>query len=405
MGAPGSNEVLYLAAANHRNVNRVFGIKQRDRRSHIYIVGKTGTGKSTLLRNMALQDIAACRGIAVFDPHGDLVEELRRQVPQSRQDDLVYLDTPRGNWTFNPIADVPPGQESLATAEMIEVFRKIWAEDWGPRLEHLLRNVIFTLLEMSNASLLDAQRLLTDRELRVRTAEALSNPEVREYWLREYARYSPAFRAVVAAPLQNKLGALLTDPRVRSIIAARRSSFDLAGVLENGKVLLVNLSRGQIGEGPSMILGALLAAHVGLNGLSRADRAANRRRDFHVYMDEFQVFATRSLATMLAELRKYRVSLTLANQYLSQLHPEVRDAVVGNVGTLIAFRTSTADAGYLARQFEPVFKPRDLIGLPNFSIYLRLLIDGEVSKPFSAHALPLQSAGREADAGGWALRR
>ena len=386
MDASDPHAISYFAAADHRGLGRPFGIRQADRASHLYVVGKTGTGKSTLLQTMALQDLRAGRGFAVFDPHGDLIADLRRETAGDER--VILLDAHAANWTFNPLSGVAPGQESLATAEIVEVFRKLWADDWGPRLEHLLRNVVFTLLEIPDSTLADASRLMTDKDLREQVAERLENEEVREFWLKEYARYSPAFRAVVTAPLQNKLGALLTDPRVRSILGAKRSSFDLREVMDTGKVLLVNLSRGQIGEGPAQVLGAFLAAHIGLVGLARADRAEASRRPFYVFLDEFQMFATRSLASMLSELRKYRVCLTLANQYFSQLDPGVRDAVVGNVGTLISFRVSATDASYLAREFEPVFSLADLVALPNFHIYLRLMIDREVSRPFSARTLP-----------------
>ncbi len=379
-----SSSITYFAMTNHRNVKQLFGIRQADRRSHMYVVGKTGTGKSTLLKAMVLQDVAAGRGLALFDPHGDLAEEVLSRVPAARRADVIYLDTPRGNWTFNPLHGVRSGQEALATAELIEVFKKIWVDEWGPRLEHLLRNVLFTLLEVPGATLADVHDLLTDRTHREQTARSLRNQDVREYWLGEYAGYSPAFRAVVIAPLQNKLGAFLTDPRLHAIIAAERNSFDLDAVMDGGKILLVNLSRGQIGEGPAMVLGALLAARIGLQGLARADRPEAERRDFHLYLDEFQMFATRSLVSMLAELRKYRVCLILANQYLGQLDMAVRDAVLGNVGTLVCFRVSADDATHLARELEPVFKPVDLITLPNRHIYLRLMIDGQVSKAFSA---------------------
>jgi type IV secretory pathway TraG/TraD family ATPase VirD4 len=378
------SDITYLAVTNHRGVHIRFGVKQADRRFHMYVVGKTGTGKSTLLKTMVLQDVASGRGLALFDPHGDLVEEVLKHVPEDRRSDVVYLDTPRGNWTFNPLSGVEPGQEALAVAELIEVFKKIWTDEWGPRLEHLWRNVLFTLLEVPGSTLADALRLLTDRDYRQDLAKTLGNFDVREFWLHEFAGYSPAFRAVVVAPLQNKLGALLTDPRLHAIIAAEQNSFDLDAVMDEGKILLVNLSRGQIGEGPAMMLGALLAARIGLAGLARADRPELERRDFHLYLDEFQMFSTRSLATMLAELRKYRVPLILANQYLGQLDQAVRDAVLGNVGTLIVFRVSADDAAHLAREMAPVFEPVDLIGLPNHHIYLRLMIDSQVSKPFSA---------------------
>lgn len=387
-------EVTYVATTNHRHPWRRFGIKQADRRSHIYVIGKTGTGKSTLLKTMVLQDVTAGHGLALLDPHGDFVKEVFDSVPAESRPRVVYLDTPRANWTFNPLANVEPGQEALAVAELIEVFRKIWTDEWGPRLEHLLRNVLFTLLEIPGATLADIHPLLNDKDHRQATVRALKNSEVREFWLTEYARYSGPFRAVVIAPLQNKLGAFLTDPRIKSIITAPKSSFDLRELMDKGKVLLVNLSRGQIGEGPTMLLGALLAARIGLAGLGRADMPEQHRRDFYLYLDEFQIFATLSLATMLAELRKYRVCLILANQYLGQLEPEIRDAVVGNVGTLICFRLSAVDASYFTRELAPTFSEPDLISLPNYNMALRLMIDGEVSAPFSAATIdPLLNDG------------
>jgi type IV secretory pathway TraG/TraD family ATPase VirD4 len=384
---PADREITYFATTNKRDPDRMFGIRQTDLRSHMYVVGKTGTGKSTLVKAMVLQDVRANRGVALFDPHGDVVQDVLEQVPRRRQSDVVYLDTPAGNWCFNPVRAVPLGQEPLAVAELIEAFRKIWTDDWGPRLEHLLRNVLFTLFETPGATLADVAQLLADRKQREEVVATLANQEVRAFWRDEYARYSPAFRAVVIAPLQNKLGALLTDPRVRKIVTAPRDSFDLDATMDNRKILLVNLSRGRIGEGPATVLGALLAARIGLTGLARADRPESDRQDFHVYMDEFQMFATLSLATMLAQLRKYRVALILANQYLGQLDPEVRDAVLGNVGTIVSFRVSAQDAAHLAREFEPKFEAVDLIGLPNHNIYLKLMIDGQVSQPFSAQTL------------------
>lgn len=382
-----ANDITYFGQTNHREPRRVFGIKQADRRSHVYVIGKTGTGKSTLLKSMVLQDIMAGRGLALLDPHGDLTAEILSFVPAERRANIVLLDTPAANWTFNPLSDVQPGQEALAVAELIEVFKKIWPDEWGPRLEHLLRNVLFTLLETPGTTLGDIQPLLTDKKYREEVAAWVQNPEVRQFWLKEYSAYSGPFRAVVAAPLQNKIGALLTDPRLKAIVTAEKSSFDLRAVMDEGKVLLVNLARGRIGEGPAQLLGALLAARIGLAGLARADRPENERGDFCLYLDEFQMFATESFASMLSELRKYRVGLVLANQYLGQLPREIRDAVVGNAGTLICFRVSADDAGYLAREFAPTFEAGDLVSLPNYNVCMRLMIDGEVSRPFSAQTI------------------
>jgi type IV secretory pathway TraG/TraD family ATPase VirD4 len=381
-----SSDITYFARTNHRHPHQVFGIRQADRRSHMYVIGKTGTGKSTLLKTMVLQDIHAGRGVALLDPHGDLVADILAQVPEGRCADIIYLDTPSANWTFNPLSEVAPGQEALAVAELVEVFKKIWTDEWGPRLEHLLRNVLFTLLETEGSTLADVQPLLVDRKHRERVAEWLRNDEVRTFWLKEYAAYSGAFRAVVTAPLQNKLGALLTDPRVRAILTAEQSSFRLREVMDGGKVLLVNLARGRVGEGPAQLLGALLAARIGLAGLARADQPLAERRDFCLCIDEFAMFSTESFAAMLSELRKYRVGLVLASQYLGQLEPTIHDSVLGNVGTLICFRLSAGDASYFAREMSE-FEPEDFVSLPNYNFYMRLMIDGEVSRPFSAETI------------------
>lgn len=383
-----TSDITFFARTNHREPRRAFGIMQTDRRSHMFVLGKTGTGKSTLLKTMVLQDIAAGRGLALLDPHGDLTTEVLDKVPNHRRGDVIHLDTPAGNWTFNPLSHVVAGQEALAVAELIEVFKKIWTEEWGPRLEHVFRNVLFTLLETPGSTLSDIQPLLTSRKYREAVASELLNTEVRDFWLTEYAAYSPAFRAVVIAPLQNKLGALLTDPRMRAIIGARQTSFDLARAMDQGSVLLVNLSRGRIGEGPAQLLGGLLAARIGLAGLARADRPQAQRRDFCLYLDEFHMFATESFCSMLSELRKYRVGLVLANQYLGQLPTTIRDAVVGNVGTMVCFRLSADDAQYVAREFSPTFEARDFICLPNYNILMRMMIGGEVSRPFSAETIP-----------------
>lgn len=353
----------------------------------MYVIGKTGTGKSTLLKMMVFQDIAAGRGLALLDPHGDFCAEVIERLSPAERERVCYLDTPNANWTFNPLSDVIKGQEALAVAELIEAFKKIWTDEWGPRLEHLLRNVLFTLLETPGATLGDVQRLLTDKDYRSEVAKCVGNAEVRDFWFSEYAHYSHAFRAVVTAPLQNKLGALLTDPRMRAILTAESSSFDVRSIMDSGNVLLVNLSRGRMGEGPAALLGALLATRIGLYGLARADRSEQDRRDFCLYIDEFQMFATQSFASLLAELRKYRVALVLANQYLGQLSHEIRDAVVGNVGTLVVFRISADDATYFANELAPTFRALDLVSLPNYNVCMRLMIDSEVSRPFTAQTI------------------
>lgn len=383
------DDITYFARTNYRNAGQQFGIRLADRRHHLYAIGKTGTGKSTLLKTLIAQDIARGHGCALFDPHGDLVEEVLAGIPDHCRPDVLYLDVPnpRQLWHFNPFSGVAEEGRALAAAGLVEVFKKLWADDWGPRLEHLLRNIAFTLLETPGATFGDIPRLLSEKQYRQQTVRGLSNKVVRSFWEGEYAGYSPAFRAVVTAPLLNKVGAFLSDPRLYGILTGEQSSFDLAPVMDEGRVLLVNLAKGRIGEGPSALLGSLLVSHLSLAGLARASQPAAERRDFFVYLDEFQTFATLTLATMLSELRKYRVNLVLAHQYLSQLEPEIRDAVFGNVGTFISFRVGAVDAPLVARELSPTFEPDDLLSLPNFHIYLRLMIRGEVSKPFSAETI------------------
>ena len=356
----------------------------------MYVIGKTGTGKSTLLKTLMLQDMRAGEGFALFDPHGDLVEEALSHAPDSRREDILYLNVPDRSsvWHFNPFADIPEERRALAAAGVVEVFKKLWPDDWGPRLEHLLRNVVFALLETEDATFGDIQRLLTEKEYRKSITRGLSNKMVRSFWEDEFAGYSPAFRAVVTAPLHNKVGAFLTDPLLHRILTGRRNSFDLRRIMDTGKILLVNLAKGRIGEGPASLLGSLLVSHLSLAAFGRSAVPQEERRDFFIYLDEFHTFATLSLATMLSELRKYHVGLILAHQYFSQLETEIRDAVLGNAGTLISFRVGSLDAPLLAREFSPVFASDDLLSLPNFHIYLKLMINGQVSKPFSAITIP-----------------
>ena len=384
------DRITYIGRTNHRNSGILFGIREKDRRSHFYIVGKTGTGKSHLLRNMILQDIRSGQGCALFDPHGDLVGNIRAEINPEREKDLIFLDLPDPTlrWRFNPLAGIAVDKRPLAAAGLVEVFKKLWPDDWGPRLEHLLRNVIFTLLEIPGSTLADIPQLLSDRTHRNALVSRLQNKTVRDFWFDEFNNYSPAFRAVVTAPLQNKLGALLTDPILHRFLTEPGHNPDLRQVLDSGTILLVNLDKGRIGEGSAVAIGSFLLSHIALAGISRSEQREGDRHDFFVYLDEFQIFTTHSLANMLSELRKYRVSMILAHQHLTQLETEIRDAVFGNVGSIVAFRVGAADAGYLAKEFAPVFSTEDLISLPRYHTYIRLQIHGEQSRPFSACTLP-----------------
>lgn len=383
------NRIVFFARANFRNDRRPFGIRQADRRHHMYVIGKTGTGKSTLLETMIRQDIGADQGIALFDPHGDLVERVLAAVPERRRGDLIYFNVPDVSHPmgFNPLERVLPAERSLAASGMLDVFKKLWAEFWGPRLEHILRNAILALLEQPEATLADILRLLDDSDFRKRAAERVTNAQVRRFWLREFELYPKNFRAEAVAPIQNKVGAFLADPILNAILTQPRSAFDLRRVMEDGRILLVSLSKGKIGEDSAALLGALLVSTIGVTALSRTDMPEETRRDFFVYLDEFQSFTTLSLATMLSELRKYRVSLVLSHQYLSQLDEHVRDAILGNVGTIVTFRVGPDDAEMLKNEFSPEFSALDLGQLPNHSIYLKLMADGVVSSAFSGETM------------------
>lgn len=384
-----TNDVTYFARTTFRNQGTLFGIKRADRLSHIYIIGKTGTGKSTLLETMIRQDIENGKGCALVDPHGDLVERIAASVPEHRASDVVYLNAPDPSqpYGYNPLRYVVPERRSLAAAGVLEVFKKIWDDSWGTRMEHILRNALLLLFDQRHATLSDILRLLVDDDYRRTCARVTDNERVRAFWLKEFEHYSYRLRAEAIVPIQNKVGAFLADPMLNRILTHPEKDIRIRRIMDNRGILLVNLARGRIGEDAAMILGGLLVTMIGLAAFSRADMPEEDRRPFYLYLDEFQNFTTLSIATMTAELRKYGVGLILAHQYLSQLAPEVRDAVLGNAGTLISFRLGAVDALFVAREFAPTFDTTDLLTLPNFHIYLKLMIDGAPSQPFSARSI------------------
>jgi hypothetical protein len=385
------NRITILAETNFRNDRRPFGIRCADRRAHLYIIGKTGTGKSTLISNLARQDAVHGEGFALLDPHGDLVEQVLRAMPEERRTDLIYFNVPdTANLpAFNPLEAPQAGFRPLVASGLISVFKKIWAEFWGPRMEYVLRNTLLALLELPGSTLLDVPRMLDDATFRAHVLAVVQNAQVRRFWLREYQSYPARFRAEAIAPIQNKVGEFLVNPILRRIVGQPKSSFDLRKLMDEGKILLVNLAKGKIGEDTASLLGAMLVTKISLAALSRSDVPEEDRRDFYLYVDEFPSFTTTTFAGMMAEMRKYRVGLVLAHQYLSQVDEVVRDAILGNAGTTIAFRTGLTDALLLEKEFYPEFRASDLVGLPNYHIYLKLMIDGVVSKPFSAVTLAL----------------
>jgi type IV secretory pathway TraG/TraD family ATPase VirD4 len=383
--------ISYFAATNFRNANTRFGIKQADRLSHIHILGKTGTGKSTLMETLISQDIEAGRGCALIDPHGDLAERVVARIPVWRQQDLTYVDltNPGQGYGYNPLTHVSPERRSLVASGVMELFEKMWPQAWGQRMEHILRNTLLALLDFPEATLADILRLYTDKVYRSGVIANISNEQVRTFWRKEYPKYTFRYEAEAVAPIQNKVGAFLADPRLYRFLVTPTQPIRIRPIMDNNKILVVNLAKGRIGADSSSLLGGLLVTAISLAAFSRAEVPEAKRRPFHVYIDEFQTFTTLSIANMTAELRKYAIGLVLVHQYFHQLAPDVRHAVLGNAGTLISFRVGAEDAEYLAREFQPAFGTEDLVRLPNHRIYLRLMIDGEPSKPFSATTIAI----------------
>lgn len=372
---------LYLGYANAaRSFGLPIWISERDRFAHLYLLGRTGVGKSHLLRTLVEQDLTGGRGFLLLDPHGDLARELAASTHSAR---LKVFAATRPGLKLNPLAAPLGTPLDLVVATVLSVFAKLWEDNWGPRLEHLLRNVLYTLLANPGTTLGSIQRLLGDRDHRKGLVSHIQDRAVRSFWYDEYAGYSPAFQAVVTAPLLNKLGALLTDHRMRRILDTTESTLDLDVALANSEAIIVNLEKGAMGEGPANLLGGLITARLTLAGLARASVPEDRRAPFFAYLDEFPGFATALLATGLSELRKYRVGLILAHQYLAQLDTYLRDAILGNAGTMVCFRLGAPDASLIAREFAPVFESGDLLNLPNYHTVVKLLIRGQVSRPFS----------------------
>ncbi len=379
-------EVTFFARTDYRNEGKRFGIRRKDRRYHMYLVGKTGTGKSTLIANLALSDLAAGEGLCLLDPHGDLVETVLKNLPAGREADLLYFNPQdeRDVLAFNPMEVRDPAQAHLVVSALVSVFRKIWADSWGPRMEYILRNALLTLAAFPDCTLFHLQKLLADERFRKVMTDRVEDEMLRSFWRDEFDRYSERFRQEAVAPIQNKVGQFLSNTVLRRVINRPRSSFDLRQVMDGGKILLVNLAKGKIGEDAASLLGAMLVAKLGLTALERQDMPEETRRDFYLYVDEFQSFATDSFVDILSEARKYRLNLVLANQYLEQIEEKTRLAILGNAGTLISFRVGAEDAKYLAQEFYPVFSQEDLVNLPAYHIYLKLMIDGQASEPFSA---------------------
>ncbi|MBU4204708.1 type IV secretion system DNA-binding domain-containing protein [Patescibacteria group bacterium] len=383
-------EITLLGETTFRNQRKKFGIKLDDRRRHVYVIGKTGMGKTVLLENMAIQDIKKGNGMAFVDPHGEASEGLLDFIPSKRVNDVVYFNPADIDFpiAFNVMEQVDFRYRHLVAGGLMGVFKKVWPDVWSARMEYILNNTILALLEYPESTILGVNRMLADVEYREKVVAKVTDPVIKSFWVNEYARYTQRYEIEATAAIQNKVGQFVSNPLIRNIVGQVKSTIDMRKIMDEGKILILNLSKGRIGEDNSRLLGALLITKIQLAVMSRVDIPEEKRRDFYLYVDEFQNFATMSFANILSEARKYRLSLTLGHQYITQMEEEVRDAVFGNVGTLILFRIGAEDAEFLEREFMPDFTAQDLVSLTKYNIYLKLMIDGMAGRPFSAETLP-----------------
>jgi len=385
-----ASDINLFAETNFRNARRRFGIKIDDRRRHMYVIGKTGMGKTAMMENMAIQDIQSGRGIGFLDPHGEAAERLLDFVPSSRVNDVVYFNPADLDYpiSFNVMEKVGLEHRHLVASGLMGVFKKIWPDVWSARMEYILNNSILALLEYPGSTLLGINRMLADPEYRRRVVERITDPVIKAFWNIEYARYTQRYETEATAAIQNKVGQFISAPIIRNIIGQVKSTIDMRSIMDEGKILIMNLSVGKIGEDNSKLLGSLLITKLQLAAMSRVDIPEEERNDFFLYVDEFQNFATESFANILSEARKYRLSLVLGHQYINQIEETICDAVFGNVGTLVSFRVGAEDAEYLEKEFAPSIMATDLVNLAKYNVYLKLMINGLAGRPFSATTLP-----------------
>jgi hypothetical protein len=390
---PEKEIITVFAKTNFRNQEVPFGIKTDDRRRHMYMVGKTGMGKTSLMENMVIQDIRNGHGVAFLDPHGDSVQKILDCVPASRVNDVIYFNPADMEHpiAFNILESVDPKYKHLVASGLMGVFTKIWANLWSARMEYILNNTILALLDSPGNTMLGIPRMYVDKKYRKKIVDNVKDPMVRAFWTDEFANYAEKYRTEAVAPIQNKVGQFLSSGIIRNIVGQPRSTIDLREVMDANKILIMDLSKGKVGEDNSALLGAMLVTKLQLAAMSRTDIPEPERKDFYLYVDEFQNFATESFATILSEARKYRLNLIVGHQYIAQLEQEkstkVRDAIFGNVGTIILFRIGAADAEFLETEFDPTFTPNDMVNLPKYNIILKLMINGVASEPFSATTL------------------
>jgi CxxC-x17-CxxC domain-containing protein len=391
---PANKEITYLGLSTYRDKNTLFGIKRKDRRQHIYILGKSGTGKSVLMFNMIVQNINNGDGVCVVDPHGELVESILSAIPPHRMKDVIYFNPADTDYHigFNVLELIDIKYKHLVASGLMGIFTKIWANAWSARMEYILNNAILALLDTPDTTLLGIPRMLVDKDYRQKIISNLKDPVIKAFWVHEYEAWQDKFRNEAIAPIQNKVGQFLSTSIIRNVVGQSKSTINIFDIMNDSKIFLVNVAKGRIGEDNSGLLGGMIITKVQLAAMERVRIPENQRKDFYLYVDEFQNFVTDAFAGILSEARKYRLNLTIAHQYTGQLvlelHTTMRDAVFGNVGTMIVFRVGADDAEFLENEFDPEFTPQDIVNLPNYKAYLKLMIDGVTSRPFSAKTLP-----------------
>ncbi len=388
------NKKIYIGYTNFRNVPKLFGIKKKDRRQHMYIIGKSGTGKTALLYNLIIQDIFNNEGLCVIDPHGELAEKLLLKIPKEREKDVIYFDPSNSEYCigFN-ILELPDERyKNLVASGLMSIFTKIWANVWSARMEYILNNAILALLDTPGSTLLGINRILVDKDYREYIVGNIKDPVVKAFWINEFEQWKEQFRNEAVAPIQNKVGQFLSTKIVRNIIGQQKSTINIFDVMNKGKILILNLAKGKIGEDVSSLLGSTIITKIQLASMERINISENERKDFYLYIDEFQNFATNSFADILSESRKFKLNLIIAHQYVDQLRDsgseKLKNAVFGNIGTIIVFRVGAKDAEFLEKEFLPEVSAEDMINLPNYNIYIKLLVDGVTSRPFSAVTIP-----------------
>lgn len=391
---PYNKDITYFGKTNFRNHSQVFGIKRKDRRQHMYVLGKSGTGKSVLLSNLIAQNIQNGDGLCLVDPHGELVEEVLELIPPHRIQDVIYFNPADTDFHigFNVIQLDDPKYKHLVASGLMGIFTKIWANAWSSRMEYILNNAILALLDTPGTTLLGIPRILVDKDYRQMIISNLKDPVVKAFWVHEYEQWRDQFRNEAIAPIQNKVGQFLSTSIIRNVVGQKKSTINIFDIMNEKKIFLVNVSKGRVGEDNSALLGGMIITKIQLATMERVRIPESERQDFYLYVDEFQNFATDAFSNILSEARKYRLNLIIAHQYTAQLATKestaVRDAVFGNVGTMVIFRVGADDADFLEKEFEPEFMAQDLVNLPNYHVYLKLMIDGVTSRPFSASTLP-----------------